>query len=151
MIKVEVRVEDFDAGHEIIELSSLGGGAVTSFIGQVRGDETTVALELEHYPVMTGKALQEIAEMADNRWPLHGITIIHRVGKMALGEQIVLVCTCSDHREASLESCSYIMDRLKTDAPFWKKQWYKDGSSQWVDERQSDLDAKEKWQVSQTS
>lgn len=151
MIKVEVRAEDFDAGYEIGQLSSLGGGAVASFIGQVRGDEAIVALELEHYPVMTEKALHSIAETANSRWPLHGITIMHRVGKMALGEQIVLVCTCSDHRQASLESCTYIMDRLKTDAPFWKKQWYKDGSSDWVAERQSDLDANDKWQVSKSS
>lgn len=147
MIKIEVRFESFDAGREISGLSELGGGAVASFVGQVRGDGKVVALELEHYPVMTEKALRDIAETADDRWPLHGITIIHRVGKMTLGEQIVLVCTSSDHRKAALESCSYIMDRLKTDAPFWKKQWHQDGSSEWVEERQSDLDAKDKWRA----
>lgn len=147
MIKIEVRFESFDAGREISGLSELGGGAVASFVGQVRGDGKVVALELEHYPVMTEKALRDIAETADDRWPLHGITIIHRVGKMTLGEQIVLVCTSSDHRKAALESCSYIMDRLKTDAPFWKKQWRQDGSSEWVEERQSDLDAKDKWRA----
>jgi molybdopterin synthase catalytic subunit len=145
MIKVDVRFESFDVGLEMSGLSELGGGAVASFVGQVRGDGKVAALELEHYPVMTEKALRDIAETADDRWPLHGITIIHRVGKMLLGEQIVLVCTSSDHRKAALESCSYIMDRLKTDAPFWKKQWNRDGSSEWVEERQSDLDAKNEW------
>lgn len=147
MIKVEISAEDFDAGSEMAELSSLGGGAVASFIGQVRGDGEVEALELEHYPAMTEKALRDIAGTADDRWSLHGITVIHRVGKMSLGEQIVLVCTSSDHRQDALEACSYIMDRLKTDAPFWKKQWHKDGSSEWVEERQSDLKAKDKWQV----
>ena len=145
MIKVEVSAQDFDAGIEIAKLSALGGGAVASFVGQVRGDEAVKALELEHYPPMTEKALCEIAETADNRWPLHGITILHRIGKMALGAQIVLVCTCSDHRQVALDACSYIMDRLKTDAPFWKKEWRKDGSSEWVEERKSDLAAKDKW------
>ncbi len=145
MIKVEVYADDFDAGFEISKLSALGCGAVASFIGLVRGDGDVEALELEHYPVMTQKALRDIAETANGRWPLHGITIVHRVGKMSLGEQIVLVCTCSDHRSAALDSCSYIMDRLKTGAPFWKKQWFKDGRSEWVEERQSDLDAKGRW------
>lgn len=146
MITVKISAEDFDVGAEISNLSQLGGGAVASFIGQVRGDEEVEALELEHYPRMTEKALCDIAETADERWPLHGITIVHRVGKMTLGEQIVLVATCSDHRQAALDACSYIMDRLKTDAPFWKKEWRKDGSSEWVEERKSDLAAKEKWQ-----
>ncbi|MEP2988708.1 MAG: molybdenum cofactor biosynthesis protein MoaE [Parasphingorhabdus sp.] len=145
MIKVEVSADDFDAGYQISKLSALGGGAVASFIGLVRGDDDVEALELEHYPVMTQKTLRDIAETASDRWPLHGITIVHRVGKISLGEQIVLVCTCSDHRNAALDACSYIMDRLKTDAPFWKKQWFKGGRSEWVEERQSDLDAKCKW------
>ncbi len=148
MIKIDISAKNFDAGTEICELSTLGGGAVASFVGQVRGDDDVVALELEHYPAMTEKALRDIATTADNRWPLHGITIIHRVGKLEQCEQIVLVCTCSDHRHAALEACSYIMDRLKTDAPFWKKQWRRDGSSEWVEERNSDLAAKDKWQSS---
>ena len=146
MIKVSISHQDFDAGREIAALSELGGGAVTSFVGQVRADGQVEVLELEHYPAMTEKALHEIANTAAERWPLHGITIIHRVGKMSLGENIVLVCTCSDHRSAALQACSYIMDRLKTDAPFWKKQWNKDGSGEWVDERQTDLNAAKKWQ-----
>lgn len=147
MITVRVSPDDFDAGKEIAALSYLGGGAVSSFIGQVRGDGDIVALELEHYPGMTEKALQEIAETAVQRWLLNGATIVHRIGKMKLGEQIVLVCTCADHRQAALESCSYIMDQLKTDAPFWKKQWRSDGIGSWVKERESDLKAAKKWKT----
>lgn len=146
MIKVSVIESDFDAGAEIKDLSALGGGAVTSFIGQVRGDGTLDALELEHYPAMTEKALRKIADKALKKWDLHGITIIHRVGRLSVGEQIVLACTCSDHRQASIEACSYIMDQLKTVAPFWKKEIKQDGSESWVEERQSDLDAAKGWQ-----
>jgi molybdopterin synthase catalytic subunit len=145
MITVLVSESDFNAGHEIGKLSALGGGAVASFVGQVRGDPGLEALELEHYPAMTDKALLDIANTADQKWALHGITIIHRVGKLPLGAQIVLVCTSSDHRQASLEACSYIMDRLKTDAPFWKKQWLTNGTAAWVEERKSDLAAAQNW------
>ncbi|QJB68494.1 molybdenum cofactor biosynthesis protein MoaE [Parasphingorhabdus halotolerans] len=148
MIKVHVSEEDFDTGAEIAALANYGGGAIANFIGLVRGDGDVTGLELEHYPAMTDKALHAIADTAADRWPLHGITIIHRVGKLVLGDQIVLVCTASDHRQAALGACSYIMDRLKTDAPFWKKEWRDDGSSDWVEERQIDLDAAEKWQNS---
>lgn len=145
MITIRVSEDDFDAGREIQALSKLGGGAVANFIGLVRADGSIQALELEHYPAMTEKALHDIAAVADKKWPLHGITIVHRVGKLALGEQIVLVCTASDHRHAALDACSYIMDRLKTDAPFWKKEWRADGGGAWVEERQSDLDAARNW------
>ena len=146
MITIRISEDDFDAGAEIKALSKLGGGAVASFIGVVRGDGDVKGLELEHYPAMTEKALREIADISDEKWPLRGITIIHRVGKLALGDQIVLVCTASDHRQAALEACSYLMDRLKTDAPFWKKEWQEDGSGKWVEERQTDLDALKKWE-----
>ena len=124
MIKVVVSADDFDVGKETSEISENGGGAIASFIGQVRGDGQMEALELEHYPAMTEKALFAIAETAKERWPLHGISIIHKVGRMGIGEQIVFVCAGSDHRQDAIDACSYIMDRLKTDAPFWKKQWY---------------------------
>lgn len=145
MIKILVRGDDFDAGAEITNLSALGGGAVASFIGQVRGDGELEALELEHYPAMTEKALRKIAEKADEQWALHGVTIIHRIGRLKVGEQIVLACTCSDHRQAAIESCSFIMDQLKTVAPFWKKEIKKDGSESWVEERQSDIAAAKSW------
>jgi len=145
MIKIVVRPDGFDVGAEIALLSALGGGAVASFIGQVRGDESLEALELEHYPAMTEKVLRAIAYNAAGKWPLHGSTIIHRVGRLNIGEQIVLVCTCSDHRKAAIEACSYIMDQLKTAAPFWKKEIGKDGSGHWVEERESDIDAAKNW------
>lgn len=145
MIKILVLNDDFDAGVEIANLSALGGGAVASFVGQVRGDGELDALELEHYPAMTETALRKIAEKADKQWSLHGITIIHRVGRLKVGEQIVLACTCSDHRQAAIEACSFIMDQLKTVAPFWKKEIKQDGSESWVEERQSDIDAAKSW------
>ena len=145
MKKVEIKSEDFDTGTEIARLQRLGGGAIASFVGFVRGDNDVQALELEHYPAMTEKSLRQIADAADDRWDLLGLTIIHRVGRLELGRQIVLVVTCADHRKEALDACSYVMDRLKTDAPFWKKQWFKDGSFEWVEERQTDLDASKEW------
>ncbi len=145
MIKIRILEDDFDAGSEISQLAGLGGGAVASFVGQVRGDGSLSALELEHYPAMTEKALRKIADSADQKWDLHGITVIHRVGRLQLGEQIVLACTCSDHRQAAIEACSYIMDQLKTVAPFWKKEIMQDGTENWVEERQSDIDAASSW------
>lgn len=145
MISITVQHDSFDSGAEADRLSALGGGAISSFVGQVRGDGNLYALELEHYPAMTEKALRKIAMKALDQWALHGVTIIHRVGRLRVGEQIVLVCTCSDHRQAAIEACSYIMDQLKTIAPFWKKEILCDGSENWVKERQSDLDAAKSW------
>ena len=146
MIRVEVGTADFDIGAETAKVAEQGGGAIASFVGQVRNDGNLDTLELEHYPAMTDKALRKIAETAQADWPLHAITIIHRVGKLSVGENIVLVVTGSDHREAAIESCSFIMDRLKTVAPFWKKETGSDGSTKWIEERESDLKASEKWQ-----
>ncbi len=145
MISITVQENDFESGAEINRLAAIGGGAISSFVGQVRGDGKLRALELEHYPAMTEKALRKIAVKASEQWALHGITIIHRVGRLQVGEQIVLVCTCSDHRQAAIEACSYIMDQLKTVAPFWKKEILQDGTENWVEERQSDLDAAQYW------
>ncbi len=146
MITIRVQTDDFEVGAEISALAVLGGGAVASFVGQVRGDSGVCGLELEHYPAMTEKALKEIAETANGKWELYGTIIVHRVGKLKSGDQIVLVCTCSNHRRDSLEACSYIMDRLKTDAPFWKKELRADGTGKWVEERQSDVDAARGWE-----
>ncbi|MEW4467152.1 molybdenum cofactor biosynthesis protein MoaE [Parasphingorhabdus sp. JC815] len=145
MIKIAVITGDFDAGAEIKYLSADGGGAVNSFLGQVRGEGDLEALELEHYPAMTEGALRKIADKAAAKWDLRGITIIHRVGRLKVGEQIVLAATCSDHRQAAIESCAYIMDQLKTVAPFWKKEIWRDGSESWIEARQSDRDAAERW------
>lgn len=145
MIRIVVGPEDFDIGAETRRVAGQGGGAIASFVGQVRDDGNLATLELEHYPAMTEKALREIAETALSDWPLHAVTIIHRVGKLAVGDNIVLVVTGSDHRQAAIESCSFIMDRLKTVAPFWKKETGTDGATKWIEERASDVAASEKW------
>ena len=145
MIRIAVGPGDFDIGAETRLVAGQGGGAIASFVGQVRDDGNLASLELEHYPAMTEKALREIAETALSDWPLHAVTIIHRVGKLAVGDNIVLVVTGSDHRQAAIESCSFIMDRLKTVAPFWKKETGTDGAANWIEERASDVAASEKW------
>lgn len=145
MIRIAVGPDDFDIGAETLRVAGQGGGAIASFVGQVRDDGNLASLELEHYPAMTDKALREIAETALSEWPLHAVTIIHRVGQLAVGENIVLVVTGSDHRGAAIESCSFIMDRLKTVAPFWKKETRTDGATKWIEERASDVAASAKW------
>ncbi|AMO71872.1 molybdenum cofactor biosynthesis protein MoaE [Sphingorhabdus sp. M41] len=145
MIKVVVGTADFDIGVESQVVAGQGGGAVASFVGQVRDDGNLESLELEHYPAMTDKALRQIAETALADWSLHAVTIMHRVGKLSVGENIVLVVTGSDHREAAIESCSFIMDKLKTVAPFWKKETRTDGATKWIEERESDIEASSKW------
>ena len=145
MRRVCVQTEDFDSGAELARLETLGGGAVASFTGLVRGDDGLTALTLEHYPGMTQAALAALADQAEARWPLVGLVLIHRVGRMAVGERIVLVATASPHRAAALEACSFLIDRLKTDAPFWKKEERGSGETRWVEARASDEDAAARW------
>jgi len=145
--RICVQTEDFDSGAELARLETLGGGAVASFTGLVRGDDGLTALTLEHYPGMTEAALSALADQAEARWPLAGLVLIHRVGRMAVGERIVLVATASPHRAAALEACSFLIDRLKTDAPFWKKEERGSGESRWVKARASDDQAAARWAV----
>ncbi|MFO1240163.1 MAG: molybdenum cofactor biosynthesis protein MoaE [Sphingomonadaceae bacterium] len=145
MKSVRVQPEDFDPGFEMAALGALGSGGVASFVGHVRGDGELIALTLEHYPQMTARALDDLAEQALARWALDGVTLIHRIGRLVPGDRIVLVCTASRHRAAALEACAYLIDRLKTDAPFWKKEEFSDGRSSWVEARQSDDAAAERW------
>ena len=145
MISVRVQTADFDVAEELAQLQQDGAGAVASFTGLVRGDDGVAAMTLEHYPGMTERALKGLAEAAAARWPLSGVTLIHRVGTLQAGEQIVFVGTASAHRAASLEACAFLIDRLKTDAPFWKKEHRRDGD-QWVQARSSDEDAAARWQ-----
>jgi molybdopterin synthase catalytic subunit len=147
----EVRVEttDFDLGAEIARLRAGDArvGAVVSFVGTVRdmNDGDSVAeLELEHYPGMTEKALQDIIEQARGRWPLYGVLVIHRIGPMQPLDQIVLVACTAAHRGEAFAACEFIMDYLKTDAPFWKKEQTPDGA-RWVDARATDDAARAKW------
>ena len=122
-------------------------GATVSFTGTVRDLTGTLnILELEHYPGMTEGQLKEIAQQAENRWPLLGSLIIHRYGPLNTGEDIVLVITKSAHRQAAFDSANFIMDYLKTQATFWKKETQKDGEAYWVDARESDDHALKKWQ-----
>jgi molybdopterin synthase catalytic subunit len=147
MIDVRIRRETFDVGQELAALESLGGGGVASFTGLVRGDGGLVELLLEQYPGMTEAALRRIAEDAAARWPLAGLTLIHRHGPLAPGERIVFVGTASRHRAAALEACAFLIDWLKTGAPFWKRERFADGTVRWVDARPADDAATARWNV----
>ena len=149
---IHVQTQDFDVGAELKRLQALTleVGAVASFVGYVRdsnqGDGVT-GMTLEHYPGMTEKALADICQRAQARWLLLGVTVIHRVGPLVPGEQIVLVAVASRHRDAAFEACRFIMDFLKTEAPFWKKEATADGEERWVDARDSDEAALSRWQA----
>lgn len=144
MISVRVTIDDFDAGQELARLEA-GAGAVASFIGIVRGDDGLTAMTLEHYPAMTEKALADIAAEAERRWPIIDGTVIHRFGRLEAGARIVLVAVSSRHRQAALEACAFLIDWLKTKAPFWKQEEWADGTRRWVEARAEDDDAAEKW------
>lgn len=144
-ILIRVTPDDIDIGLELGRLEALGGGAVASFTGIVRGGNGLTAMELEHHPVMTQAALANIAQEAMDRWPLAGVTIIHRHGMLAPGDRIVLTAAASSHRAASLEACAFLIDWLKTRAPFWKKEFFADGTAQWVDARDTDDEAAARW------
>lgn len=142
---IKVQSEDFDAAAEVRELT--GGrsdvGAVVTFTGLVRGGDSTT-LTLEHYAGMTEKELTAIAEEAAGRWALLDLLVIHRYGELKAGEQIVLVATLSAHRSDAFEAANFLMDRLKTRAPFWKKE--ESGSDAgWVEARAEDTAATERW------
>lgn len=148
-VHIQVQEADFDVSAELNRLSAHDRtiGALVSFVGLVRDineDQSVSAMTLEHYAGMTEKALAEIAQQAQQRWPLQGITIIHRVGELLPSDQIVLVITASRHRHAAFESADFLMDFLKSKAPFWKKENTADGA-RWVDARESDEIALARW------
>ena len=144
-IKIGVHTDDFDIAAEIERHRTTSTGAIVSFTGTVRDDSGTLtALELEHYPGMTENQLRKIAETATKRWALNGCTVIHRYGRLEPAENIVLVIVSSPHRQDAFDAASYLMDYLKTDAPFWKKE-ESDGKVAWVDAKSSDDAAKDKW------
>ena len=148
MDKIVVQTEDFDLTSEVELIKSTNSsiGAVVSFIGTVRDltSESLISLTLEHYPGMTEKSLRLITDKARKKWEIESVTIIHRVGTLSIGDQIVLVITSSKHRQAAFDSCNYIMDFLKTDAPFWKKE-VSDKEEKWVGKRESDEEQKKRW------
>tara|TARA_B110000902_G_scaffold261020_1_gene335001 strand:- start:468 stop:929 length:462 start_codon:yes stop_codon:yes gene_type:complete len=149
LITVAVGEDDFSVGTKLRQLHALNPavGAVANFVGYVRdinNDKDVDILELEHYPGMTEAAITEIAEQAGEKWNLIGIDVYHRVGKLKPTDQIVFVAVASAHRGDSFAACEFIMDYLKTSAPFWKKELGEDGES-WVQQRQSDVDAANRW------
>ncbi|VAW47031.1 Molybdopterin synthase catalytic subunit MoaE [hydrothermal vent metagenome] len=147
---VSVQPQDFDLTSELLKLRQGHNniGAVVSFVGLVRdineGDDVSV-LELEHYPGMTEKVLEKIRLEAHQRWKLEASLIIHRIGKLYPADQIVLVAVASQHRENAFYAAHFIMDYLKTNAPFWKKETLPNGEVRWVDSRVSDQEAKKRW------
>ena len=148
-MKLSVQHEDFDAGAEIRELARANPkiGAIASFVGLVRDSNAGAAvgqMTLEHYPGMTQKSIRRIAEEAAARWQLIDWTVIHRIGTLRPTDQIVLVVTASSHRGASFAACEFIMDYLKTRAPFWKKERTPVGD-RWVEARTSDDEAAARW------
>lgn len=149
MARILVQEAPFDLAAEMAALSAgrTDVGGVASFVGICRADDGLRALVLEHYPGMTEKALAGIAGEAERRWPLTGCTVIHRVGRILPGEPIVLVLAASAHRAAALEACAFLIDWLKTGAPFWKREELADGSERWVEAKESDEVAAEKWKA----
>tara|TARA_B100001996_G_C18568465_1_gene557438 strand:+ start:269 stop:727 length:459 start_codon:yes stop_codon:yes gene_type:complete len=146
---IRVQIENFNVGIELEELTSddQNIGAVSCFVGLVRdiaGDKTVNSMTLEHYPAMTEKALLKIEIEAIKRWSLSKTLIIHRYGRLNPGDQIVLVATASAHRKDAIEATEFLIDWLKTKAPFWKREETPDGSV-WVESRSSDLAAANRW------
>jgi molybdopterin synthase catalytic subunit len=144
MIRVAVSDAAIDSGAELAALEAGGAGAVASFTGLVRADDGVGELLLEHYPGATEAALEKLAGEAVGRWALTGAVVVHRVGAMKPGERIVFVGTAAPHRRAALEACAFLIDRLKTDAPFWKRET-RGSDATWVGEREGDRRAAEEW------
>jgi len=149
IVNVRIQEADFDIAREIAALTKGRNdiGAVVSFSGVCRGSEggeTIAALTLEHYPGMAEAEIMRHAETAMSRWPLTGLTVIHRVGRIVPGENIVLVLTTSQHRQAAFQAAEFLMDYLKANAPFWKREEKLTGAS-WVDARHHDDAAAARW------
>ncbi len=147
---VRVQQEDFDVGREVAALSGTNTeiGAIVTFTGTVRGSAggtPITAMHLEHYPGMTEAELARVEAEANARWPLEASLIIHRYGALEPGDNIVLVVTASAHRQAAFDAAQFLMDFLKTRAPFWKKEAGRDGDAAWVDARESDDTALKRW------
>lgn len=149
-MSVRVQTEDFDMSAEIAKLTDgrTDIGAVATFTGLVRGsagDKAINAMTLEHYPGMTETELKRVEDAAWERFPLQASLIVHRVGELKPGENIVLVIAASKHRQAAFEAAAFLMDYLKTKAPFWKKEAGPEIGAQWVDARESDSKAEARW------
>ena len=148
---VKVQSEDFDVGAELAALTTgnTAIGGMTSFVGLVRdlgGEDALKAMTLEHYPGMTEKMLREIEAEANDRWPLEASLIVHRYGRLEPGDQIVLVATASPHRQAAFDSCAFLIDWLKTKAPFWKLEDTQNEGARWIEAKDTDYRAAERWE-----
>jgi len=148
-MQVRVQEEGFDLGAESDAFAAGvdGAGAIVTFTGVVRDADGggLVAMEIEHYPAMTQKALEAIAAEARTRWSLAEVLVIHRYGRLAPGERIMMVATASRHRKHAFEAAEYLMDYLKSRAPFWKKEISSDGRADWVSAKADDETALERW------
>ncbi len=150
MFSISVQSQDFDVGQEYQALiaEDLQAGAVVFFVGRVRDlnlGESVTGLTLEHYPGMTEKALKNILEEARSRWSLQGARIVHRIGSLTLGEQIVFVAATSAHREQAFAAAEFMMDFLKSRAPFWKREERKQGEAVWLDAKGADAERAKRW------
>ena len=150
MATIRVQEADFDVSAELAALTAgrTDVGGIGCFIGTVRDDAAgrrIAAMVLEHYPAMTERAMARIAEQAERRWSLLGCTLVHRVGRLRPGENIVLVLAASAHRQAALDATAFLIDWLKTKAPFWKREEFADGSATWVAARDADDAAAARW------
>ena len=145
MISVSVQAEPIDMAAAFADIATAGVGGVATFTGIVRADDGVSTLELEHYPGATEAALRRLADEAVARWSLAGATIVHRVGVMHPGDPVVFVGTAAEHRAAAIESCAFLIDRLKTEAPFWKRET-RSGEARWVEPRDGDSHAAARWQ-----
>ena len=149
--RVTIQTADFDLGAEVAALRANDGGigAVASFVGTVRDrsdGQPVQRMELEHYPGMTERAIEAMIDAAFGRFDIRAARVVHRVGPLEVGEQIVLVVVGSAHRGEAFQACEFLMDYLKTQAPFWKKEHTPDGA-RWVDARMSDDRALERWGI----
>ena len=149
MARISVQTEDFDIGAEFAALTAgrTDIGGIGCFVGTVRASaqDRVAAMTLEHYPAMTERAIARIVEEAERRWELLGCTVIHRVGRLTAGENIVLVPVAASHRQPALDATAFLIDWLKTKAPFWKKEEFADGAATWVEARAADDAAAARW------
>lgn len=149
-IVIAIQAQDFDINKELVDLRAVSSetGAIVNFTGLVRAEadakNTIESLFLEHYPGMSEKIIQQHVEKACAKWPLLAVTVLHRIGELKVGEQIVWVAASSSHRQAAFAAAEFIMDFLKTEAPFWKKQKSAQ-AEQWVEAREKDLQALHRW------
>jgi molybdopterin synthase catalytic subunit len=149
MARISVQTEDFDIGAEFTALTAGRAdiGGIGCFVGTVRADagDRVAAMTLEHYPAMTERSIARITEEAERRWQLLGCTVIHRVGRLTAGENIVLVVAAAAHRQPALDATAFLIDWLKTKAPFWKKEEFTSGGATWVEARDADDAAAARW------